>query len=120
MYDYESPIAINVMDKMFNDLQVKIAEENDKRIVQAVCNLGISVNKEQLTKALQFDRQQYDKGYNDAKAEYEKALDRACGILAVYNGYPSKEDEAILYSNCILANGKQKWKEALLKGIEDE
>lgn len=49
-----------------------------------------------------------------------KALDRACGILAVYNGYPSKEDEALLYSNCILANGKQKWKEALLEGVDDD
>lgn len=91
MYDYESPIAINVMDKMFNDLQVKIVEENEKRIVQAVCNLGISVNKEQLLKALQFDRQQYDKGYNDAKAEYEKALDLVYQCLSNYCILPDKE-----------------------------
>lgn len=33
--------------------------------------IGVDVNREELIKALNYDRQQYEKGYADAKAEYE-------------------------------------------------
>ena len=61
---YESPIDI-----IYNDIQYKVVEEFDKNVVSAVQSYGIDVNKEELLKALRYDRQQYEKGYADAKAE---------------------------------------------------
>ena len=61
---YESPIDI-----IYNDIQYKVVEELDKNIVSAVQSYGIDVNKEELLKALRYDRQQYEKGYADAKSE---------------------------------------------------
>ena len=61
---YESPIS-----KMLEKIQTRIIEHEENQIVQAVQNCGISVDKEELMKALMYDRQQYDKGYADAKAE---------------------------------------------------
>lgn len=62
---YESPIDI-----IYNDIQYKVVEEFDKNVVSAVQSYGIDVNKEELLKALRYDRQQYEKGYADAKEEY--------------------------------------------------
>lgn len=61
---YESPIS-----EMLGKIQTKIIEQQENQIVQAVQNCGISVDKEELIKALMYDRQQYEKGYADAKAE---------------------------------------------------
>ncbi len=66
---YESPINLFVSD---------IATSIDKRIeevtVNAIQNLGIDINKDELIKALDYDRQQYAKGYkdglNDATARF--------------------------------------------------
>ena len=65
---YESPIDI-----IYNDIQYKVVEEFDKNVVSAVQSYGIDVNKEELLKALRYDRQQYEKGYADAKAEQPSA-----------------------------------------------
>lgn len=61
---YESPI-----DRIYEEIQTKIIEHEENQILQAVQNCGITVDKEELTRALMHDRQQYEKGYADAKAE---------------------------------------------------
>lgn len=61
---YESPLS-----EIFGEIQTKIIEHEENQIVQAVQNCGINVDKEELTKALMYDRHQYEKGYADAKAE---------------------------------------------------
>ncbi len=53
---YESPINV-AMGKM--QMQV---EGETYRVVQEI---GVNVDKEELLKALQYDRGQYDKGYKD-------------------------------------------------------
>ena len=58
---YESAVRI-----IHDDLRIK-QEESVMTVIQ---NLGIDVNKEELIKALQYDRDQYDKGYADG---YEDA-----------------------------------------------
>lgn len=60
---YESPINV-ICGKM----QTKIEGDTYK----AVQNVGIDVNKEELLKALQYDRGQYAKGYSDG---YTKSID---------------------------------------------
>ena len=54
---YQSPIEI-IIGKM----QTQI----DDDIYKAVQNVGINVDREELLKALEYDRGQYEKGYNDA------------------------------------------------------
>lgn len=56
MFDYESPI------KQFCS---EVTMEYDNGVLRAVQNVGFHVNKEELTKALAYDRGQYDKGYED-------------------------------------------------------
>lgn len=61
---YESPIS-----EIIGEIQTRVIEQNENTIFQAVIDCGISVDKEELIKALMYDRQQYEKGYADAKAE---------------------------------------------------
>ena len=60
---YESPVNI-----IYGEMQTQI--EGD--VFKAIQNVGIDVNKEELIKALQYDREQYSKGYKDG---YAKAID---------------------------------------------
>lgn len=62
---YESPIKMIV-----DDMTEKIVREQEDYIVKCVQNIGISVDKAELKRALAYDRQQYDKGFADG---YEKA-----------------------------------------------
>lgn len=57
-YKYQSPIEM-VQDEM----EMKVEGE----VMKAVQNVGINVNKDELLKALAYDRDQYNKGYNDGK-----------------------------------------------------
>ena len=60
---YESPINI-----IISELCTKF--ESD--CVKSVQRYGFDVDKEELAKALKYDREQYEKGYTDG---YKKALD---------------------------------------------
>ena len=62
---YESPIKIitgNIQTQI--DIVVIINE-----IYRAVQNVGINVDKEELLKALKYDRGQYEKGFDDGFAQ---------------------------------------------------
>lgn len=61
--EYESPIQI-----VMGEFQTSV-EDN---CVKAVQNYGFNINKEELRKALQYDRHQYDKGYEDARRRFER------------------------------------------------
>ena len=60
MFDYNSPIEI-----IMKDLKTEI----DNQTVKAVQNVGITVDKKELLKALNYDREEYEKGYADSKSE---------------------------------------------------
>ena len=78
--NYESPVRI---------LQKKLNEAFESSIADSVITMsmeyGIHIDREELIKALQYDRQQYEKGYKDGydaamKAVWdlvEKHLDRS-------------------------------------------
>lgn len=80
---YKSPIQL-VTDDINYAMRAKI----DDTIFQAVLRCGVDVNKDELIKALTYDREQYDKGYSDGytkgkadalvelKRELMKMLDR--------------------------------------------
>lgn len=60
---YQSPITI-----IAKEIETQI--END--CVKAVKRYGFDVNAKELYKALKYDREQYQKGYEDAKRDYAR------------------------------------------------
>lgn len=56
-FDYESPIKV---------FESEMESYLEGEIWKAVQRVGVSVDREELLKALQYDREQYQKGYNDA------------------------------------------------------
>lgn len=61
---YKSPI-----DVMIADIQHQIAQQQDEEIYKAVLSIGINVDKDELIRALQYDRDQYNKGYAAGKRD---------------------------------------------------
>lgn len=59
---YESPIHIYQ-----RELNAKIESRIDSQIFEATMEVGVSVDKDELIKALRYDRDQYAKGYADGK-----------------------------------------------------
>ena len=57
---YESPIKI---------ITGKMQTQIDGDIYRAVQNVGINVDREELLKALEYDRGQYEKGFDDGFAQ---------------------------------------------------
>ena len=61
---YESPISVWWSDTKIEQLR----DEYDNLIVRAVKNVCPNVDKDELIKALQYDRGQYEKGFADGIA----------------------------------------------------
>lgn len=63
--NYKSPIEV-----FYSDVQLQF-EDNVYKAVQAV---DIHVDRDELIKALQYDRQQYEKGWHDALLKEQEAV----------------------------------------------
>ena len=61
---YKPPIEI-----IMKEVRQKMDEDFENAVFKAVRKVGINVDKEELLKALIYDRGQYDKGYEDAMNE---------------------------------------------------
>jgi hypothetical protein len=61
---YRSPINV-----LISDIQHQIAEQQDEEVYKAVVSVGINVDRDELIRALAYDRHQYMKGYADGKAD---------------------------------------------------
>lgn len=61
---YNSPIELLV-----TEIQNQIVKQQDEEIYKAVLHYIPNVDKEELLRALQYDRQQYEKGYADGKRD---------------------------------------------------
>lgn len=57
---YESPIEMIV-----NEMTLNFGEQAEENCVKAVQSYGFNVNREELLKALEYDRDQYDRGFED-------------------------------------------------------
>lgn len=57
---WESPIQI-VTDDIVKD----IARKEDELLMESVHRVGFNIDKDELVKALNYDRDQYEKGYAD-------------------------------------------------------
>lgn len=63
---YESPVKIS-----YDDINAKMVQAADGQILAIVQQL-VSVDKDELLRALQYDRGQYEKGYEDGKRDAVK------------------------------------------------
>lgn len=62
---YESPVNLTFMDEMVDNIVKQQKEQEENYIMEYVRKICIDVDKEELLKALQYDREQYEKGYQD-------------------------------------------------------
>ena len=69
MYDYRCPVNIFLVDDIISEMSKTIDDSIVTTINQSI---GTRVDKEELIKALNYDRDQYNRGYNDAKEELIK------------------------------------------------
>ena len=64
---YKSPIK-----EVMNNLHDQMMIDYEKGVVRAVYQAGFHVDKEELAKALKYDRCQYEKGYADAMQDMKR------------------------------------------------
>lgn len=89
---YESPIEI---------IQTEMQMQMDEGILKAVQGVGIDVDKEELLKALAYDREQYSKGYKDGMKEFAERLESkytkvvSCNAGYVYRTIKEVEKEMV-------------------------
>lgn len=76
---YKSPIELLV-----TDIQDQIVKQQDEEVYKAVLHYVPNVDKEELIRALRYDRQQYEKGYLDGKAD---AVVHGRWVGTQYDGY---------------------------------
>ena len=69
---YESPINM-IIQKLYTNLE--------SECMKSVQRYGFDVDKEELAKALKYDREQYEKGYTDG---YNEGIDDAIKVIKEY------------------------------------
>lgn len=76
---YVSPIHVNYTEPFVETLKDKF----DNAVLRAVQEVGIEVDKDELLKALQYDRGQYEKGYSDGRLYEPPVITNADRIRAM-------------------------------------
>lgn len=66
---YKSPIEIVV-----SQVQEMMLQKQEEQTCAAIQKVGINVDKEELLKALKYDREQYQNGYNDGYTDGANAM----------------------------------------------
>ena len=87
---YKSPIDI-----IHDDFAKKVMKRHDESICMAVAKVGINVDKEELIRVLQYDRNQYDKGYADGRSDAV-----AHGMWNKYHDYFTKRHIGWICNHC--------------------
>ena len=67
---YESPIKVEL-----SDIISDAVKKTDEYVLECVQKVGVSVNRDELLEALKFDREQYEKGWNDRDNEIVRCKD---------------------------------------------
>lgn len=66
---YECPVKFN-----FGDIQMQIVKQQENEVYMAVQKCGVDVDREELKRALKYDREQYEKGYEDAVKQVKEDI----------------------------------------------
>ena len=82
---YESPITL-----MVQDIAGQMVQQTEQTILEVVRKCGVYVDKDELIKAINYDRDQYSKGYkdgvNDALNKIKTEIDQLPSYVARFNG----------------------------------
>lgn len=74
-FNYKSPISI-----WLTESQKAFEEQTEKQVYKEIINVGVEVDKEELLKALKYDREQYEKGFkegaNSVIEEFRRIIDK--------------------------------------------
>lgn len=69
--EYECPINL-----IYDDVETKMRQEQENFVLESVVTAGIKVDKDKLIKALQYDRKQYEEGFEAGKVVgHNKTID---------------------------------------------
>ena len=61
---WKSPIDLQMFEESF---ATKILEDQTGCVIETCVKMGVNVDKDELIKALSYDRDQYEKGYSDGR-----------------------------------------------------
>lgn len=100
---YESPINLVVQD-----IETQMVQKEEQTILEAIKKYDVVVDKDELIKAINYDRNQYSKGYKDGvnnildkiRAEIEEYKSRQ---LALAIGVKDLERGKQIALECVLA-----------------
>ena len=76
---WESPIQM-ITDDIIKD----ITKKQDEWLMESVHRIGFNIDKDELVKALNYDRDQYEKGYADGRLARDSEIVR-CKDCKYYN-----------------------------------
>ena len=91
---YISPIEmmqsfnVNPIEKVVKEIADKSEQETEEYVMTAIRNVGINVDKDELLKALTYDRRQYEKGFQDGKSANGEMLETIYSYLGLQFSYP--------------------------------
>ena len=69
--EYECPINL-----IYDDVKTKMRQEQENFVLKSVVTAGVKVDKDELIKALRYDRNQYEEGFEAGKFfGHNKAID---------------------------------------------
>lgn len=76
---YESPVNLIVQD-----IETQMVQKEEQMILEAIRKYDVVVDKEELIKAINYDRNQYSKGYkdgvNDVFDKLRAEIENHCGL----------------------------------------
>lgn len=82
---YESPIT-----RYTEDIMANIMKKEEGYLVESVHKVGFNIDKEGLAKAPRYDRDQYEKGFNDGRLSAESHW------IPVTERLPENDDEVLV------------------------
>lgn len=84
--NWESPVTIT------QEIASQIARDTDDFIMSEIYKTGVTVNKEELIKAINYDRDQYNKGYRDG---FRNAVKTECALAGLLEEHIAKLNEIL-------------------------
>ena len=79
---YESPVHL-----IFQDVETQMNQEIERTVINVVRKFDVDVDKDELIKALNYDRNQYNKGYKDGANDTLDKLRSEIADLADYDAF---------------------------------
>jgi hypothetical protein len=83
---YESPV-----DLLMANIQTQIIEQQEEAIYKAVFDIGVNVTKDELLRALAYDRQQYEIGFAEGMAAAKPVW------IPVTERLPESKEKVLVY-----------------------